>query len=532
MLSDAAKKLIQQLQVSDIKEYYQIDTSPKVKVDDFVGKLSFIYEKIRNAIDYREDHLLRKAAIFRILQRRLTIKINIEDIASALVKEIIRAGYLENDFLPESKIQEVDKIINKYLTLFNFSRLKDSSVEGKNLFKWLIDLAACEIEECLMPPLADRALSEFAFKVLRPAVNIEGNGLSPEQKDLYVYLAIYQALVKSDNAMVDLFILRYFYPSWKKATAEDVLPLAQKIGNFRNKIYSYRQAPLNDLLTKSFKKYAFVFSVVRDVIMEDPAEAQKILDSPERFEKLIIKTCDSWYKRVKVKLRRSIWRVILYLFLTKMLLAIFLELPYDRYIAGEVLMFPLIVNILLPPFIMFVLALFIKVPSKKNTAEVVHSAKEAVYTGIFAAPGRWQNFNPHHSKVLVGVFHFFYFVLFSFSFGGLIYCLSRIGFNIFSIAVFLIFLSLVSFFGIKLRSKVRSLQIIDRKDNPLVFIINLLALPFLKAGQWMSQKFSKINVFVFFFDFIIEAPFKVFVEVVEEWVGFLREKKEEIYNQE
>jgi len=34
---------------------------------------------------------------------------------------------------------------------------------------------------------------------------------------------------------------------------------------------------------------------------------------------------------------------------------------------------------------------------------------------------------------------------------------------------------------------------------------------------------------MFLMDFIIEAPFKVLVETIEEWIAFQREKKEQVY---
>jgi len=101
-----------------------------------------------------------------------------------------------------------------------------------------------------------------------------------------------------------------------------------------------------------------------------------------------------------------------------------------------------------------------------------------------------------------------------------------------SLAIFLLFLSLVSFFGIKLRQGVRELIIVNKKENPLAFLLNLASLPFLRMGYWFSVKFAKINLFVFIFDFIIEAPFKIFLEVIEDWISYLREKRDEIYNQQ
>ena len=43
--------------------------APKIKVSEFISKMAFYYEKLRNTIDYKEEYLLRKNAILRILRR-------------------------------------------------------------------------------------------------------------------------------------------------------------------------------------------------------------------------------------------------------------------------------------------------------------------------------------------------------------------------------------------------------------------------------------------------------------------------------
>ena len=53
-------------------------------------------------------------------------------------------------------------------------------------------------------------------------------------------------------------------------------------------------------------------------------------------------------------------------------------------------------------------------------------------------------------------------------------------------------------------------------------------MPIVATGKWLSEKFSRINVFVFFLDFIIEAPFKIFVEIAEEWTKYVKERKDEL----
>ena len=69
-----------------------------------------------------------------------------------------------------------------------------------------------------------------------------------------------------------------------------------------------------------------------------------------------------------------------------------------------------------------------------------------------------------------------------------------------------------------------------KKEGVLSFFINFFALPVVSAGRWMSTKFKSINLFAFIMDYIIEAPFKLFVAAFEDWLGFMREKKEEVFH--
>ena len=84
----------------------------KIHVSSTISRMAFLYEKIRVAIDYKDEHLLRKNAIERILTRRLSQgKIETFDVRT-LVVELVRAGYLKNDTVPESVVEKI-KIIFK-----------------------------------------------------------------------------------------------------------------------------------------------------------------------------------------------------------------------------------------------------------------------------------------------------------------------------------------------------------------------------------------------------------------------------------
>src|SRR3989338_3749235 len=83
----------------------------KISVSQTVSFLAFFYEKMRNAVEFREEHLIRRAAIERIIKRRLILNENGRDIAEPLIKELLWARYYENNTLGEEKISQVQTII-------------------------------------------------------------------------------------------------------------------------------------------------------------------------------------------------------------------------------------------------------------------------------------------------------------------------------------------------------------------------------------------------------------------------------------
>ena len=91
---------------------------------------------------------------------------------------------------------------------------------------------------------------------------------------------------------------------------------------------------------------------------------------------------------------------------------------------------------------------------------------------------------------------------------------------------------MVSFFALKIRSTAKEYKVLQKKMGLLAFLIDFFSLPIVSAGRWLSTKFKKINVFAFVMDYIIEAPFKIFIATFEDWLGFLKDKKEGMYHDE
>jgi len=70
-----------------------------IHVDEVASRVAAFYEKIRGIIDWKEEHLLKRRAIERILKRRLFSKLLSEgtisenSIAEPMILELIRGGH-------------------------------------------------------------------------------------------------------------------------------------------------------------------------------------------------------------------------------------------------------------------------------------------------------------------------------------------------------------------------------------------------------------------------------------------------------
>ena len=165
----------------------------KIHVDEVASKVAAFYEKIRGIIDWKEEHLLKKGAIERMLKRKFFSGIDLTNgnfdsssVAESLILELIRGGHFPNDQIEESKINEVQKIIDKYVFILNNLPQEEKRIQ---FYSWFSSIAACEIEEILSPSLKERALIDYMFEIMKERIKLnEGilvkKGIREEDKNI------------------------------------------------------------------------------------------------------------------------------------------------------------------------------------------------------------------------------------------------------------------------------------------------------------------------------------------------------------
>ena len=472
-----------------------------IEVNEAVSSIAFAYEKLRHVIDYKEDHLFRLNAIERFLNRIIFFKNYKENLAELLIRELIRSRYLKNKYIPVSQIQAVHQIVYKYWQI-----LQKVDPKREEIGKWVVSLAACEIERQLVPQTREEALTQAFFQLLQPNV---------EAPKVPLFLAAYRALFRPAAATLRFHLIQGYPPAF----------FEEHLDELKGEVEKWLNDSAGERLTRFCRHYTAPLLILNDVLnqISEPAE---LLDQT-KLEDLVTETCLGRYAQTRISLRRKAVRSILYIFITKMLFALLLEIPVEIYLNGQIRRLPLVINSLFPPFLMFTYVLTVPRPDENNTLKILAKIKEIVFQGRLTTKRFVYTQAVKASGFREKIFRYFFFFTFLLSFGLIVWGLAKIGFNLVSIMIFVFFLTLVSFFAYKVSQNAKDL-IIEEKDGRFSLLTDLFMVPILKTGKRFSAELAKINVFNFILDFIIEAPFKTILEIIEDWLGFLREKKEEI----
>lgn len=549
-LTPGAKKIFQAMYLAQQPEA-EDETIVRLQVSDLISKMSFYYEKIRNAVHYSEDHLLRKDAIFRILKRQLVIEGSVrvvrpedsQTVAQHLLIELIRAGYLPNNSLPETKIDEVATIINKYTTLreltlseaasqFNFFSNKNKKTESfenrTEITNWLMGLASSEIEEHIGSDQVTRAVVLAMYRMLEKRIELPLSLPYGQDLPIQIYIAIYRSLLKFDEDMLSLILFRYFNSDWDKVSSISLKKIAIQLPTLKKVIDEQLVHPLSAQLNRVTATYTVYFKILEDVIRENPVSIyESFSEDPKLFERKIKMACARRYSQARNILWRAAWRSIIYILLTKSVFVFLLEVPAIQFFGETINLVSLGINIGFPALLIFLSAIFIRLPGEDNTKRIISGIEEIVFNEKKRHAIKLRKPRGRH-QVMSVIFGLIYIITFFISFGLTIWFLELIHFSWVSVIIFLFFLAFASFFIIRIRRTAKEWIVVDARENIIGFLIDFFSVPIIATGKWLSGKFARLNVFAFILDFIIEAPFKIVVEIAEQWTRYVRERKDEL----
>lgn len=493
------------------------------------GKLvSSAYEQFRNAAEYSEEHLLLQRAIKRFCKRNLFLtKRRSHALGNELIVELVQAGYLREGTFSKATAAELDQLMQEYMVAF--ADLRRNHVEYEAAMDWILALISSAAESMLSPHHSQLATVLLAYNHFLQKVpedrffDISRLNASDGDYESCLYIAVHQALLKSDIDVVRHEMLLLY-----KQSPQDTDGFIR----FNQQIDTMYSSQVTSQLKRIVSRYGAPFRVLKSLV-DSRSDVAEIVADKQLFIDAYDQQIAYEYHNLRQRFNRHLIKSIVFIFITKVVIGVAIEIPYDVLVFGYVAVLPLAVNLLFPPLYLASLKLTLKAPSASN-AETVRSYMETLLygnggndslsndasRGAVQIPARRQS--SAQSTLAYGL-------LFMVPLAATVFVLGTIGFNMMQMIIFFIFFSTASFLGFRLSSMVRELELTTRQVGLLNSLREFFYLPFIVVGQWLSRKYGKINLVGHFLDVGIELPLKTVLRLLRQWVRFVSEKRDELY---
>ena len=479
--------------------------SQKVHVSGAGRTLTFAYEQLRNAAEYTEEHLLLQRAIRRFYKRSFLSR-DAQRIASSgeeLIVELTLAGYLENDSIEVEIITEINKLATKFFAAH--------SGYGKDA--WTLDVLSVEIERLLNDDVKRLVFSQFAYDHFLETID-QKKVLGQVSADFEValFVAVQRALLKADQPTIRAALLRRYQQEPNTSSYKTTNQMIDRVF----------ESATTDKIFRVVDRRGAPLRILWRLIDEHPNVTQ-LLHSREQFLSAYETQIANEYNRIDKRITRGIVKSVAFLIITKVIIGVAIEVPYDYLMHGAILWLPLAVNLLFPPIYMVMLRFTLALPGGANTQSLIDTVDDLLY-----GDNKPFIISQRASQGFGLAFNIVYAILFLTIFGSATWGLVALGFSPLHILIFFVFLSTASFLGFRLSRQIRELEVLQGQQDGVSMVRDFLYIPFVVVGRWMSEKYSRINIVAMILDMVIELPLKTVLHLVRQWGAFITSKKDEL----
>jgi len=510
-----------------------------IYVDEIATKIAKVYEKVRRVIDWKEENLVRRTSIERILKRRLISEISEitmlpdlkpKEIAGPVTLEIIRTGYFENGKISEDKITAVAKILDKYIYILkNSPYAKENALAIKvkvHFYNWILEIAACEIEETLDYPYKEDALLNFMTETMTQRIKIIPEGaLSEEEKYIQTYIAVHKMLFNLDEPIITYHVLKNKYPLFVDNAQSFTEEFTDNIENIWNNIKKELKHPKRGGFQNICEKYDAAFLILSDVLkdVEDNENLEEELAKKENLHKLIEKVYKKRFSTLKKRLFRSAVYSTLSIFVAGAASLFVFEFPIAKLFYGGFSPWAIVADIMIPTALMFILVGIIRPPAEDNLPKVKEEIEKIVYITEEEITYKMK-LNKKVKKVQNFIFGVIYLLggVASLFFIYRIFKIARVPLT--SLYIDTVNVAIVVFAAMVIRQKSKELTIKER-TSIFEFILDFFSIPLAKMGSWLSSKWKEFNFISVFFSTLVDTPFSTFIELLEGWRDYIKEKR-------
>lgn len=511
------------------RESHESDASllDSLKEDgDLSREVGRVYERIRYAVDNKEEHFLRRHAVRRIIRRTSLFNSDPEKVLRILLGDLIRGGYLHESAITVHMHDDALRAIRAFVLIEGALRA-EFGTSAHQYRPHLLDIVAGSLEDALYDTEKEEGIVVFCARTVeKRIVSDELSALTPDKLRRVVYVASWRSVFTADNSLLFYKLWMLDHPKWESVDDESARELAKAFPRIATKIIRFAQNKLSTRLIPRLHDTAIAMTLLYDAVDEYGPELSGLLADRELFEARIRDFLTARHKKDIARAKRRSSRAVIYIALTKTTLALLIESVYVILLHNTLNVVATGFNIIAHPLLLFFITSGMTPSSKSNSDRSVRLASAIAY-GDDREPVVLKR---ERGGIVADIALGCYIALLT----GSVYAITRallfLRFHAVDILIFFLFLVLVLYFGFRIRFRAHRMRFSGANEGFLRSLFEILLLPLISLGRSMSIHFEKINIVVFFLDFVIEAPLRLALRFMDSFSLLIREKKEEIFS--
>ena len=347
------------------------------EIDDLALNVGKFYEKIRKVIDWKEENALRRGSITRALKRKLVNQLygfshqysqeENHRLAQEFVFELMRSGYFDNKLINTYKVEAVEAILFKYaqiLIALNSQKKGASRKDLKQKMKfqtWVLQIASCEIEECLAPAFKTQALAQLMINVFKKRIKLlPKNYLTPAAEEKFILIAVWRALFEADYYYVAYQLIKFEYQPLLTTKISQPAIFLENFFQAKNKILTDLGSKKARKFLQLANKYDAAYRLIGDITKKmDPtnvAAAEKDWQDGNKVQQFYQEIYAARYKSLKKRLLRTSFWTTLSILAGNAFSVFAIEGPLAKLFGLDFSWFSIAMDILIPSIAMFTTA--------------------------------------------------------------------------------------------------------------------------------------------------------------------------------
>jgi hypothetical protein len=339
---------------------------------------------------------------------------------------------------------------------------------------------------------------------------------------------VYRSLYGLDDSFIYYRLLHMEYPNWRNIGGSELESAAQNFIRLWKEFPKELENPAIRKIMTVTDKTDTPFMLIDDIITQLKAKPSEIVPLFENKEALMAKAKEEYakrYKTLKTRLLRLALFSTLSVFLSNWVTFFIVEVPlaqlfYERFNAVAA-----VVDFVIPTAVMFLLVSMIRPPKPTNEAKTLELLTNLVYTDE-AQTGYQVSLKEKKNSIGKFVFDVMYVftVIMVFSVIAYLFYLGQL--PITSVIFDTFTIALTVFAAVGIGNKAKELTVEDN-SGVRAFIFDVISVPVAKVGAYLANKWKEYNVIAVFFNFVFETPFVLFLDFIQEWSKYIRERKSE-----